>query len=72
MATANLNLAMRRWTAGELRQLPQAERNAILMTSAALAEADYQNAPTLTAFEAFGKDDLYGHSSSAKSRRRAQ
>jgi hypothetical protein len=33
------------------------------------AEQDYCNDLTLTAFEAFGKDDLYGDSSSTQTRR---
>lgn len=58
----------RLWTAAELRELPPAERDAILSASAALAEAEYRNDPNLTAFEAFGKEDLYGHSSSSEAR----
>jgi hypothetical protein len=54
----------RRWTAAELRKLPPAQRDAIMETAAVLAEVDYRNDPQLTAFEAFGKDDLYGDSSS--------
>ena len=58
----------RRWTAAELRQLPAAERDAILAAAAALAEAEYRTNPELTAFEAFGKDDLYGESSNTETR----
>jgi hypothetical protein len=36
--------------------------------AAALAEEEYRNNPELTAFEAFGKDDLYGDSSSTETR----
>jgi hypothetical protein len=39
-----------------------------LETAAALAEEDYRNDSQLTAFEAFGKDDLYGDSSSTETR----
>ncbi len=53
----------RRWTAAELRKLPAAERDTIMEAAAALAEAEYRNNAELTAFEAFGKDDLYGDSS---------
>jgi hypothetical protein len=60
--------AVRRWTAAELRKLPAAERDAILEAAAALAENDYRNDPRLTAFEAFGKDDLHGESSNAETR----
>lgn len=68
MATAHPAVPPRAWTAAELRKMPAAQRDAILRASAALAEADYRNDPALTAFEAFGKDDLYGHSSSTESR----
>ena len=54
----------KRWTAAELRRLPPAERDAIMEAAAVLAEAEYRDNPELTAFEAFGKDDLYGDSSS--------
>ena len=56
------------WTATELRKLPAAERDAIMEAAAALAEEEYRNNPELTAFEAFGKDDLYGESSSTQTR----
>ncbi len=59
----------RRWTATELRKLPPAERDAILEAAALLAEEEYRNNPELTAFEAFGKDDLHGESSNAETRR---
>jgi hypothetical protein len=36
--------------------------------AAALAEEDYRNNSELTAFEAFGKDDLYGDSSGTETR----
>ncbi len=36
--------------------------------AAALAEEDYRDDPQLTAFEAYGMDDLHGDSSSAKTR----
>jgi hypothetical protein len=58
----------KRWTAAELRKLPAAERDAIMEAAAALAEAEYRNNPELTAFEAFGKDDLYGESSNTVTR----
>ncbi|HTU89441.1 MAG TPA: hypothetical protein VMF69_05030 [Gemmataceae bacterium] len=60
--------ARKRWTADELRKLPPAERDAILEAAAALAEEEYRKNPELTAFEAFGKDDLYGESSSTETR----
>jgi acyl-CoA reductase-like NAD-dependent aldehyde dehydrogenase len=58
----------KRWTAAELRTLPAHERDAILQAAAEVAEKEYRNNPELTAFEAFGKDDLYGDSSGAASR----
>ncbi|HVS35608.1 MAG TPA: hypothetical protein VMS17_08500 [Gemmataceae bacterium] len=58
----------KRWTASELRKLPPEERNAILEAAAALAEEEYRNNPELTAFEAFGKDDLYGESANTETR----
>ncbi len=56
----------KRWTAAELRKLPAAERDAIMAAAAALAEAEYRANPELTAFDAFGKEDLYGESSSTE------
>jgi hypothetical protein len=58
----------KRWTAAELRKLPATERDAIMEAAAVLAEKDYRNNPELTAFEAFGKDDLYGESASSETR----
>lgn len=58
----------RRWKASELRRLPPAQRDAILEAAAAEAEAEYRSDAGLTAFDAFGKDDLYGDSSSAETR----
>lgn len=60
--------AVKRWTVAELRKLPPAERNAILEAAATLAEEEYRTNLELTAFEAFGKDDLYGDSSSTETR----
>jgi hypothetical protein len=48
--------------------LNRAERDAILEAAAAIAEKDYRNDPDLTAFEAYGKDDLYGESASTETR----
>ena len=50
----------KRWTARELRQLPQDERDAILAAAAARAEHEYRTDLELTSFEAFGRDDLHG------------
>jgi hypothetical protein len=49
----------RRWTAMELRKLPPAERDAILAEQAAALADEYCNNPELTAYEAFGDEDLY-------------
>ena len=58
----------KRWTASELRKLPVEQRAAILEAAAVLAEPEYRNNPELTAFEAFGKDDLYGESANSEAR----
>jgi hypothetical protein len=60
--------ASRGWTATELRKLPPAQRDAIMVAAAERAEADYRSNPELTAFETFGKDDLHGDSSSTETR----
>jgi hypothetical protein len=70
-STMNVNTVVppaRQWTASELRKLPPAQRDMILEAAAALAEQEYRNDPQLTAFEAFGKDDLHGDSSSSETR----
>jgi hypothetical protein len=56
------------WTAAELRQMPEGERDAILEAAAALAEQEYRNNPDLSAFEAYGKSDLHGESSNTETR----
>jgi hypothetical protein len=58
----------KRWTIAELRALPAAQRNAILAAQAALVEKDYRNDPDLTAFEAFGPDDLFVDDTDAPTR----
>jgi hypothetical protein len=60
--------AGRRWKASELRKLPPEQRDAVLEAAAIQAESDYRNDPTLTAFDAFGQDDLYGDSASTQTR----
>jgi hypothetical protein len=47
------------WTIAELLALTPDQRDAILEKQAAIAEHDYRKDPELTAFEAFGPDDLY-------------
>ena len=56
----------RRWTPEEIRRLPTAKRDAILAAAAAKAEVEYRTNRELTAFEAFGKGDLYGNSASSR------
>ena len=68
MKTDNLVSSGRRWTATGLRKLSQEQRDAVMEAAAALAEEEYRRNAELTAFEAFGKDDLYGDSSSAETR----
>ena len=58
----------RRWTAAELRRLPADQRDAILAAAAARAAEEYRTDAALTAFEAFGKDDLHVHSSDTQPR----
>lgn len=60
--------AGKRWKASELRRLPPEQRDAILEAAALQAEENYRNDPELTAFEAFGKDDLYGDSANTQTR----
>jgi hypothetical protein len=52
----------KRWKARELRKLPPDQLDAILEAAAIQAETEYRTDRELTAFEAFGKDDLYGDS----------
>lgn len=68
MSTISVASPPRRWTASQLRQLPAEQRNEILESAAELAEDDYRHDAELTAFEAFGQDDLYGDSSNTESR----
>jgi acyl-CoA reductase-like NAD-dependent aldehyde dehydrogenase len=56
----------KRWTVAELRKMSPEERDAILEAAATVAEEEYRKNPELTAFEAFGKDDLHGESSSTE------
>lgn len=68
MKTETPGFSAKRWTAAELRKLPAAERDAILRAAAERAEHDYRTDRELTAFDAFGKDDLHGDSASAETR----
>jgi hypothetical protein len=60
--------AGKRWTAAELRKLSAEERDAILEAAAAQAAEDYYRDRQLTAFEAFGKEDLHVDSSATETR----
>ena len=55
------------WTAAELRWLPQADQGNILSGAAALAQRDYSEDAELTAFDAFGKEDIRGESANTTS-----
>ena len=68
MNTEAIDTKNKHWTAAELRKLPADQRDAILEAAAAKAEAEYRNNPELTAFEAFGKEDLHGDSSDSQTR----
>ena len=49
-------------------QIAPAERDAILAEQAAALADEYRNNPELTAFEAFGDEDLYVDSSDSEAR----
>jgi len=55
-------------TARSLRQLGPAARQALLEAAAASAEREYRSNTELTAFEAFGREDLHGESTNAEAR----
>lgn len=63
MPTIALGPELRTWTAPELRRLPPEKRNEVLSHAAELADEDYTLDSDLTAFEAFGREDLHGSSS---------
>lgn len=67
MAVSSVD-SKRRWTAAELRRLSAKERNAILAAAAELAIHEYRNDSALTAFEAFGTEDLHVHSTDTQAR----
>ncbi|HTK74604.1 MAG TPA: hypothetical protein VL371_05050 [Gemmataceae bacterium] len=68
MALTEPSLQTRNWTAAELRRLPREQQDAILAVAAAAAENDYRRDSDLTAFEAFGEEDLHGESSDSQPR----
>ena len=68
MSARNTGTVKKEWTAAELRELPANQRDTILEAAATAAEEVYQNDPELTAFEAFGEEELHGDSSSTETR----
>ena len=58
----------RNWSATQLRNLPPAERDGVLAEQAAAIADEYRNDPDLTAFEAFGADDIYVDNSDTHAR----
>jgi hypothetical protein len=67
-AQSDIAVGLTWWSAREIGKLPREQRGALLAASAALAEAEYRENADLTAFEAFGEDDLYVDSSDAQAR----
>ena len=61
-------IAGRIWTAAELRRLPAAKRDAILMAAAKRAAPLYAANPELTAFEAFDDEENHGGGSNTEAR----
>ena len=60
--------AGRVWTAAELRRLPAAKRDAILIAAAKRAAPLYAADPELTAFEAFDDEENHGGGSNSQAR----
>jgi hypothetical protein len=48
--------------------MPQQEREAVLRAASDRAEIEYRSNEELTAFEAFGREDLHGESSTSSTR----
>lgn len=68
MTTQKPSLLMdRSLTAAELLRLSPAERDAILVVAASRAQRDYCEDAELTAFDAFGEEDLRGQSANTAS-----
>lgn len=68
MTTQNPLAPSQPLTVAQVRALSAEQRAAVLEAAAARAESDYRHDPALTAFEAFGKDDLCGDSSGTETR----
>jgi hypothetical protein len=54
------------WKAAELGRLTIKQRDIIFEASATVAAREYLENPDLTAFDAFGEDDLYGDSANSE------
>ena len=52
-----------RLTPSELRKMPRERRQAVLAAAAEMAEQDYRDEKELTAFNAFGEEELDGDES---------
>ena len=68
MAMTERTPPARSWSAAELRRLPPDQRDAALAAAAEQAAPDYTHDQALTAFEAFGPEDLHGDSADARPR----
>jgi len=68
MPGTSITPARKNWTASELRKLPPHQRDEIMEAAAALAEGEYRSDPALTAFEAFGEEDLHADSADTETR----
>jgi hypothetical protein len=65
MPSTELAPPARPWSAAELRRLPPDQRDAALAAAAERAALDYTHDQALTAFEAFGPEDMHGDSADA-------
>jgi hypothetical protein len=68
MSARNTGTVKKQWTAAELRKLPASQRDTILEAAAAAADEVYRNDTELTAFEAFGEEELHGDGPSTETR----
>jgi len=68
MATPSTSIPVARLSPREVRRLPPLERDVLLRAAASQADAEYRTNVELTAFEAYGKDDLHGESTNSTAR----
>jgi hypothetical protein len=68
MSSPPTAISKKPFTAKELRRLPPAQRDAILNAAAKQADGEYRTNRELTAFDAFGPDDLHGQSANTQTR----